>query len=54
MQSKIVLLSRVIGKLAGYAALAARTGITTPVLYWLRSPSRVQAVLKGRELGLIP
>ena len=28
-------LSRVTAKLAGYAALAARTGITTPVLFWL-------------------
>ena len=32
-------LSRVTAKLAGYAALAARTGITTPVLFWLRSPT---------------
>ncbi len=31
-------LSRVVAKLAGYAALAARTGITTPVLFWLREP----------------
>ena len=31
-------LRRVIAKLAGYAALAARTGITTPVLFWLREP----------------
>ena len=37
-------LSRVIAKLAGYAALAARTGITTPVLFWLPSPSRETAM----------
>ena len=40
-------LTRVIAKLAGYAALAARTGITTPVLYCLRSPSR-EAALHAR------
>jgi hypothetical protein len=33
-------LGRLIAKLAGYAALAARTGITTPVLFWLPSPRR--------------
>jgi hypothetical protein len=46
-------LTRVIGKLAGYAALAARTGITTPVLYWLRSPSR-EAALHARLAGPPP
>ena len=40
-------LTRVVAKLAGYAALAARTGITTPVLFWLRSPSR-EAALHAR------
>jgi Replication-relaxation len=40
-------LSRVIAKLAGYAALAARTGITTPVLFWLPSPGR-EAALHAR------
>jgi hypothetical protein len=46
-------LSRVTGKLAGYAALAARTGITTPVLFWLRSPSR-EAALHARLAGPPP
>ena len=40
-------------KLAGYAALAARTGITTPVLFWLRSPSR-EAALHARLAGPPP
>ena len=42
-----------IAKLAGYAALAARTGITTPVLFWLRSPSR-EAALHARLAGPPP
>jgi len=46
-------LSRVTAKLAGYAALAARTGITTPVLFWLRSPSR-EAALHARLAGPPP
>jgi hypothetical protein len=46
-------LSRVVAKLAGYAALAARTGITTPVLFWLRSPSR-EAALHARLAGPPP
>ncbi len=46
-------LSRVIAKLAGYAALAARTGITTPVLFWLRSPAR-EAALRARLAGPPP
>jgi hypothetical protein len=46
-------LSRVVAKLAGYAALAARTGITTPVLFWLRSPSR-EAALYARLAGPPP
>ncbi|GAA4132330.1 replication-relaxation family protein [Actinomadura keratinilytica] len=33
-------LSRVAAKLAGYAALAESTGITTPVLFWLPSAAR--------------
>jgi Replication-relaxation len=46
-------LRRVVAKLAGYAALAARTGITTPVLFWLRSPSR-EAALHARLAGPPP
>ena len=46
-------LSRVVAKLAGYAALAARTGITTPVLFWLRSPGR-EAALHARLAGPPP
>jgi Replication-relaxation len=46
-------LSRVVAKLAGYAALAVRTGITTPVLFWLRSPSR-EAALHARLAGPPP
>jgi hypothetical protein len=46
-------LSRVTAKLAGYAALAARTGITTPVLFWLRSPRR-EAALHARLAGPPP
>ena len=46
-------LSRVVAKLAGYAALAARTGITTPVLFCLRSPSR-EAALHARLAGPPP
>jgi hypothetical protein len=40
-------LTRVTAKLAGYAALAARTGITTPVLFHLPSPRR-EAALRAR------
>jgi hypothetical protein len=46
-------LARVIGKLAGYAALAARTGITTPVLFRLRSLRR-EAALHARLVGPPP
>jgi hypothetical protein len=46
-------LRRVVAKLAGYAALAARTGITTPVLFWVRSPSR-EAALHARLAGPPP
>ena len=46
-------LSRLIAKLAGYAALAARTGITTPVLFWLPSPRR-EAALHARLAGQPP
>jgi hypothetical protein len=35
---------RVAGKLAGYAALAAATGIITPVLFWFRGAGREAAV----------
>jgi hypothetical protein len=46
-------LPRLIAKLAGYAALAARTGIATPVLFWLPSPSR-EAALRTRLAGPPP
>jgi hypothetical protein len=46
-------LSRVAAKLTGYAALAARTAITTPVLFWLRSPGR-EAALHARLAGPPP
>jgi hypothetical protein len=46
-------LTRLIAKLAGYAALAARTGITTPVLFWLPSPRR-EAALHARLAGPPP
>jgi len=46
-------LSRVVAKLAGYAALAARTGITTPVLFWLPGPRR-EAALHARLAGPPP
>ena len=46
-------LARLIAKLAGYAALAARTGITTPVLFWLPSPRR-EAALHARLAGPPP
>jgi hypothetical protein len=37
-------LARVAAKLGGYAGLAARTGIPTPVLFWLTSPAREAAL----------
>ena len=46
-------LTRVTAKLAGYAALAARTGITTPVLFWLPSAGR-EAALHARLAGPPP
>jgi Replication-relaxation len=46
-------LGRLIAKLAGYAALAARTGITTPVLFWLPSARR-EAALHARLAGPPP
>jgi hypothetical protein len=46
-------LTRVVAKLAGYAALAARTGITTPVLFWLPSARR-EAALHRRLAGPPP
>src|SRR5208337_3006724 len=39
--------------LAGYAALAARTGITTPVLFWLPGARR-EAALHARLAGPPP
>ena len=47
-------LPRVAAKLAGYAALAARTGITTPVLFWLPSARReagLRALLASTARG---
>jgi len=46
-------LARVTAKLAGYAALAARTGIATPVLFWVPSPRR-EAALRARLDGPPP
>jgi hypothetical protein len=46
-------LPRLVAKLAGYAALAARTGITTPVLFCLPSPGR-EAALHARLAGPPP
>jgi hypothetical protein len=46
-------LTRVVAKLAGYAALAARTGIATPVLFCLPSPRR-EAALRARLAGPPP
>jgi Replication-relaxation len=37
-------LPRVAAKLAGYQALAARTGLLTPVLFWLPTPRREAAL----------
>lgn len=37
-------LPRLLAKLAGYQQLAARTGITTPVLFWLPGPRRETAL----------
>jgi hypothetical protein len=46
-------LDRLITKLAGYAALAARTGIATPVLFTLPSPRR-ETALRTRLAGPPP
>ncbi|MDT0263765.1 replication-relaxation family protein [Jatrophihabitans lederbergiae] len=49
-------LSRVAGKLTGYQRLAAATGIPTPVLFWMPTPTReanartaLSAVLRGLD-----
>jgi hypothetical protein len=51
-------LPRLVSKLAGYQALAARTGITTPVLFWLPGPRREAALHArlpaGQAGGLVP
>lgn len=55
-------LNRVAGKLTGYQRLAAATGIPTPVLFWLPTPTReanartaLAAVLRGLDRpDLIP
>jgi hypothetical protein len=46
-------LPRLITKLAGYAALAARTGIASPVLFWLPGHRR-EAALRARLAGPPP
>jgi hypothetical protein len=46
-------LDRLLRKLAGYYHLAARTGIPTPVLFWLPSPAR-EAALHARLAGPPP
>jgi hypothetical protein len=46
-------LDRLLGKLPGYAKLAARTGITTPVLFWLPSARR-EAALRAKLAGPPP
>jgi hypothetical protein len=46
-------LPRLIAKLAGYRDLAARTGIATPVLFWLPSTRR-EAALRARLAGPPP
>ena len=45
---------RVAAKLAGYARLAASTGITTPVLFWLPSPGRESAVRAALSGSRVP
>jgi hypothetical protein len=50
-------LPRLVAKLGGYQQLAARTGITTPVLFWLHSPRRETAFharLAAADLGGVP
>lgn len=46
-------LPRLIAKLAGYAALAARTGIATPVLFWVPTARR-ESALRARLAGPPP
>jgi hypothetical protein len=46
-------LDRLIRKLAGYHHLAARTGIPTPVLFWLPGPAR-EAAFRARLAGPPP
>ncbi len=46
-------LARLIAKLAGYRDLAARTGIPTPVLFWLPTARR-EAALRARLAGPPP
>lgn len=51
-------LPRLAAKLTGYARLAARTAITTPVLFWLPSPHRETAlhtrVATTEAIGQVP
>jgi len=46
--------SKVAAKLAGYAALADATGITTPVLFWFPSPAREDSVRPALAGGTVP
>jgi Replication-relaxation len=45
---------RVAAKLAGYARLAASTGITTPVLFWFPGPGRESAVRAALSGSRVP
>jgi len=54
-------LPRLVAKLTGYRMLAARTAITTPVLFWLQSPrreaalhARLAADPRGGMIGAVP
>ena len=54
-------LPRLVAKLTGYRMLAARTAITTPVLFWLPSPrreaalhARLAAELRGGMIAAVP
>jgi hypothetical protein len=45
---------RVAGKLAGYAALAEATGITTPVLFWFPTAEREASVHAELKHAIVP
>jgi hypothetical protein len=46
--------AKVAAKLPGYAALAAATGITTPVLFWFPSPAREASVRAALVRSTVP